>query len=102
MGKLDGKVALITGAGRGHAEAVTRKFAQEGAAVSICDVIPRKELEEGIGSKIGDGKVLCFESDVSKEAQVGQMVDKPLNTLVPLIYWLMSSVLQAPPRMCGI
>lgn len=35
MGKLNGKVAMITGAGRGHAEAVTRLFAKEGAAVAM-------------------------------------------------------------------
>ena len=79
MGKLDGKVAIITGAGRGHAEAITRKFAEEGAAVSICDIIPLKELEEGIGSKIGDGKALCFQTDVSKEDQVNQMVNKTIE-----------------------
>ena len=33
MGKLDGKIAMITGAGRGHAEAIARRFAEEGAAV---------------------------------------------------------------------
>ena len=51
MGKLDGKVAMITGAGRGHAEAIALRFAQEGAAVSLCDVIPVTTLEEKVGSK---------------------------------------------------
>jgi len=49
MGKLDAKVAIVTGAARGHAEAVARLFAGEGAAVSICDVIPVKELEDKVG-----------------------------------------------------
>jgi len=76
MGKLDSKVAIITGAGRGHAEAVARLFAKEGAMVSICDVIPVNELEETVGSKITTegGKVLCFQTDVSKEDQVNNMV----------------------------
>ena len=52
MGKLDGKVAMITGAGRGHAEAIALRFAQEGAAVSLCDVIPVTTLEGKVGSKI--------------------------------------------------
>lgn len=76
MGKLDGKVAIVTGAARGHAEAVARLFAREGAAVSICDVIPVKELEDKVGSRIktDGGKVLGFQADVSKEDQVNEMV----------------------------
>jgi 3-oxoacyl-[acyl-carrier protein] reductase len=36
--RLQGKVALITGAGQGIGAATARKFAQEGAAVVVCDV----------------------------------------------------------------
>ena len=81
MGKLDGKVAIVTGAGRGHAEAVARLFAKEGAAVSICDVIPIKELEETVGSKIraGGRKALCSQTDVSKEDQVNKMVEATIK-----------------------
>ena len=76
MGKLDGKVAIVTGAARGHAEAVARLFAREGAAVSICDVIPVEELEDKVGSRIkaGGGKALSFQTDVSKEDQINEMV----------------------------
>ena len=79
--RLKGKVALITGAGRGHAEAVARRFAEEGATVSICDILPVRELEEQVGSTIkeGGGKVLCFQTDVSKENQVQEMVEKTLQ-----------------------
>ncbi|MXZ01651.1 SDR family NAD(P)-dependent oxidoreductase, partial [Candidatus Poribacteria bacterium] len=52
MGRLAGKVAIVTGAGRGHAEAVARRFAKEGAAVSICDVMPVQDLEAKVGSEI--------------------------------------------------
>ena len=76
MGKLQGKVAMITGAARGHAEAVTRRFAKEGAAVAICDIVPLTVLEESVGSKIRKegGKVLCFQTDVSNEDSVNEMV----------------------------
>ncbi len=81
MGKLDGKVAIVTGAARGHAEAVARLFAREGAAVSICDVIPVKELEDKVGSRIkaDDGKALSFQTDVSKEDQVNEMVRETIT-----------------------
>jgi NAD(P)-dependent dehydrogenase (short-subunit alcohol dehydrogenase family) len=52
MGKLDGKVAIVTGAARGHAEAVAVLFAKEGAAVSICDIVPLEKLEARVGAKI--------------------------------------------------
>lgn len=76
MGKLEGKVALITGAGRGHAEAIAVLFAKEGASVAICDIIPLKDLEDKVGKKIqaAGGRALCFQTDVSNEEQVNTMV----------------------------
>ena len=75
--RLEGKVALITGAARGHAEAIAKRFAKEGALVSICDILPVGELENQVGTDIekAGGKVLCSQTDVSKEDQVQQLVD---------------------------
>lgn len=81
MGKLDGKVAIVTGAARGHSEAVARRFAAEGAAVAICDVTPVEVLEKQVGSKIREagGRVVCFQTDVSSENQVNAMVEATLE-----------------------
>jgi NAD(P)-dependent dehydrogenase (short-subunit alcohol dehydrogenase family) len=83
LGKLNEKVAIVTGAGRGHAEAIAHLFAKEGAVLSICDIIPLKELEKKVGSPIRDngGRVLCFQTDVSQEDQVNKMVQKTLKEL---------------------
>jgi NAD(P)-dependent dehydrogenase (short-subunit alcohol dehydrogenase family) len=79
--RLKGKVALVTGAGRGHAEAIAVRFSKEGAAVAICDILPVKELENQVGSKLEaeGGRVLCSQTDVSKEDQVQEMVNKTLQ-----------------------
>jgi 3alpha(or 20beta)-hydroxysteroid dehydrogenase len=39
MGRLDGKVALVTGAARGQGAAIARRFAAEGARVVVTDVL---------------------------------------------------------------
>ena len=83
MGRLDGKVAIITGCGRGFGEAIAKLFAREGAKVSICDMIPLRELEEKVGSNIRarGGEVLCFQTDVSEEEQVNAMVKETIEKL---------------------
>ena len=81
MGRLDGRVALITAAGRGHGEAMARRFAKEGAAVAICDIIPVAVLEETVGEQIRaeGGQVLSFQTDVSKEDEVEQLVQQTID-----------------------
>jgi 3alpha(or 20beta)-hydroxysteroid dehydrogenase len=51
MGRLDGKVAIVTGAARGTGEAIARRFAAEGASVVLADV--RDELGEAVASSLG-------------------------------------------------
>ncbi len=81
MGRLDGRVALITAAGRGHGEAMARRFAKEGATVALCDILPVAVLEETVGEPIrtDGGQALCFQTDVSQEEQVKQMVRQTID-----------------------
>ena len=82
MGVLEGRVAIVTGAARGHAKAIALRFAQEGAAVSVCDVAPVEVLEEEVVSVIREagGEAKGFRTDVSKEDQATQMVRETIET----------------------
>jgi 3alpha(or 20beta)-hydroxysteroid dehydrogenase len=52
MGRLDGKVAIISGGARGQGEAEVRRFVEEGARVVFGDV--RDELGEAVAKDVGD------------------------------------------------
>ena len=63
MGKLDGKVALITGAARGQGEAEARLFVAEGARVVLGDVLD--DDGKKVAESLGDAAVYCHH-DVSQ------------------------------------
>src|ERR1700756_2801450 len=58
MGEVDGKVAVITGSGRGIGEATARKLAANGARVVVSDidhdVAPKVASEIGGGAPVGN------------------------------------------------
>jgi 3-oxoacyl-[acyl-carrier protein] reductase len=77
--RLAGKVAIITGAGRGIGQATSLKFAREGARVVVCDVSPEwiEDTVEQIG-KIG-GEAMGYTADVRNVGALKAMVDATLE-----------------------
>jgi 3alpha(or 20beta)-hydroxysteroid dehydrogenase len=66
MGRLDGKVAIITGAARGQGAAEARLFAAEGARVVVADVLD--DEGKAVAAEIGDAAVYTH-LDVTDEGQ---------------------------------
>ena len=64
MGKLEGKVAIVTGASRGIGAAIVAKLAEEGATVVAC----ARSIESC------ESAALCLKVDVSDSAQVDACV----------------------------
>ena len=71
-GRLDGKVAVITGGASGMGAATVRKFVAEGARVVIADVQEEKGRE--LAQDIGPEAVFAF-ADVCREADVQGMIE---------------------------
>jgi NAD(P)-dependent dehydrogenase (short-subunit alcohol dehydrogenase family) len=76
MGKLDGKVAIVTGAGSGMGRSSALLFADEGAKVVCADVSGH---EESAAAEIGKDAV-AVRVDVSKAGDVKRMIGTAVDT----------------------
>jgi 3alpha(or 20beta)-hydroxysteroid dehydrogenase len=84
-GRLEGKVALITGAARGQGEAEARRFVAEGAKVLLTDVLD--EQGEAVAASLGDAAAYRHLDVTSEPEWVAAVADAeerfgPLTVLV--------------------
>jgi len=75
--KLDGKVALITGGGRGIGAAIAERFIEDGAKIVISDI--RKDLLEETANSFKSDKVAICAGDVTKFDDVKKMVNETVK-----------------------
>lgn len=76
MKRLEGKVALITGAGSGFGLGIAETFAREGARVAILDI--NEKAAHDAAERIGHGAI-GFAADVSKAADVTDAVARTVS-----------------------
>jgi len=76
MGRLEGKVAIVTGAGGGIGAASARLMGREGASVVVADI--NKSAAERIAGDIDNA--VAVEADVSDESSVIRMIETAIDS----------------------
>jgi 3-oxoacyl-[acyl-carrier protein] reductase len=81
MGKLQARVALITGAGRGLGQGMALGFAEEGAHVAVHYRTSVAGAREAVATiRAGGGKAEAFQADLTDADQVDRVVADVLKT----------------------
>ncbi|WP_250465662.1 SDR family oxidoreductase [Caballeronia sp. GAFFF2] len=86
MNRLAGKVAMITGAGRGIGAAIALAFAREGAAVALAelDIETAQATAERIAKEANSTRVVAIGTDVTQSASVKEAVAQTESAFGPL------------------
>jgi NAD(P)-dependent dehydrogenase (short-subunit alcohol dehydrogenase family) len=82
-GRLAGKIAIITGAGRGIGEAIARTFAAEGASVVIAEKDSATGRAVATAISGSGGRAHFIETDVTDEKRVTDMVAETARAFGP-------------------
>lgn len=74
MGMLEGKVAIITGSGRGIGAAAAKMFAAEGAAVVVSDLDAEPAEQTAAAIRSAGGRAIVVPGDVTDPAFAGKLL----------------------------
>jgi 3-oxoacyl-[acyl-carrier protein] reductase len=79
MGRLENKVAIVTGGGRGLGKVYCLRMADEGAKVVTADILER-EVEETVSEiKAKGGTAMALKADVTSEADTKRMAEETVK-----------------------
>jgi len=80
MGKLDGKIALVTGAGRGIGRGVALAMAEEGASIGIIEIDGETLRQTARLIEKAGGRVVAVHGDVALRADCRRAIDSTVET----------------------
>jgi len=96
--ELKGKVAIVTGSGRGIGEGIALVLAREGANVVINDRTITKDAEGVVKKIIGLGrKAIAVAADVSKKSEVTAMAEETVKKFGAIDILVNNAGIEAPP-----
>jgi len=104
--RLEGRVAIVTGASRGIGEAVARLFAREGAAIAVA-ARTEQVFDERLPGTIHDtvaaieaegGRAVAIRADLADDDDVDRLVDEARAALGPIDLLVNNAALTVPGR----
>ncbi len=84
-GRLEGKIAVVTGGASGMGKAISERFVEEGARVVLADISGKEgevadEINKAAGAGPNDLRAVAIHTDVSDEEQIKAMIAKAVDT----------------------
>jgi NAD(P)-dependent dehydrogenase (short-subunit alcohol dehydrogenase family) len=98
MGRLDGRVAIVTGAARGIGQHYARALAAEGARLMIADIADGKDVAASLAREHGANSVASAVTDVSEETAVKALVAETMERFGKIDILVNNAALFAPLR----
>jgi len=77
--RLEGKVAIITGAGSGLGKVFALRYSQEGAALLLPDINLKQAEQTARDIQAAGGRAIAMETDISDESKVPQIAERVME-----------------------